>query len=134
MKEAIIGLIGVFIGGAIGVVGQFMSYNFENKKWKKEKNVEQLRIQKENLEKKYEKYILKLHEGVEKNSYDTEMISDIMYTFPENVYESFKKLNKEMLEEKKDQRKIKFSVFNVIGEMKKSLKEIDSKIKEEISK
>jgi gas vesicle protein len=135
MKEAIIGLIGVFMGGAIGVAGQILLANFDSKKWKKEKKIEQLRIQKDNLEKKYDKFIPELHKGIAENNYGAGMLSDIMYTFPKNVEDKFDEFIQLKLKIKNnDDIKVRTSILRIHSAMKKSLNEIEEKIKAEIEK
>lgn len=134
MREAIIGLAGVIIGGIIGLVGQFILARFDNKKWKKEKIIENLRIKRENLEKRYSKCIPELYKSIEKETFSAEMTFEIIHTFPKNVAESFRKFSYGNLNNQEKKKEAQKSVWDIIYEMKKSLSEIDEQIKLEIEK
>lgn len=126
MSEA---LIGVIIGGVIGSITTFLVLAFEYKKWKKEKRIENLRIKREELEKKYESGRKKLYEGFKKDSYDTDMVFNFEIIFPKNVSEAFKNM---MYDKDKSYEAKKKHSFRIISEMKKSLAQIDKEIEEEL--
>ncbi len=130
MREAIIGLIGVVVGGLIGIVGQFFINFFDNKRWEKEKRIEHLRIKRSDLELKYEKCINSLYESLESNTYNADSVFDALIFFPENVREAYMAVpgnDSEITTRKK-------AVWNVSAEMKKSLVKINDQIEEEINK
>jgi len=131
MKDAIIGLAGVIIGGIIGTMGQIILSRFDYKKWKKEKTIKQLENKKEELKKEYEKYEQELIEGIGKDVLDSGMIFSFQFLFPKNVSKAFEK----MMNEKNRTPKIRtFHLWNIQSEMKKSLTKIDEKIEKEINK
>lgn len=131
MKEVIIGLAGVIIGGVIGIMGQFAILCFDIKKWKKGEKIKYLKAKKEELEKKYEECMKKIYEGFEKDTYNSEMVFDFEIIFPKNVSNAFNNLMKD--KDKSYEAKKRHS-FSIIAEMKKSLSEIDQQIEREINK
>jgi len=122
-------LIGVIIGGLIVSIIPVVTLIYENKKWRKEKRIENLRIKKRELERKYGECKEKLYEGLKKESYDTDMVFNFEIIFPQNVSEAFKDMMHD--KDKSFQAKKKHS-FSIIAEMKKSLVKIDKKIEEEL--
>jgi len=130
MTEAIIGLTGVIIGGIIGTIGQIILLCFDRKKWRKEATIKHLKTKKEQLEEKYKGYMEKLYKGMEKNSYNSEMVFDFKITFPKNVSDAFENM---MRDKDKSFETKKTHSFLIISEMKKSLSEIDQQIEREIN-
>ena len=62
-------IVGAFITGAISIIAQFMSNKFEFKRWRKEKAIENLRVNKKDLEEKWEKYRLDIQNSNQPNRY-----------------------------------------------------------------
>lgn len=126
MSEA---LVGVIIGGLIVSIASVATLIYEDKKWRKEKRIENLRIKKEELERKYGECREKLYEGLQKGSYDTDMVFNFEIIFPQNVSEAFRNMMHD--KDKSFEAKKKHS-FLIITEMKKSLVKIDKEIEEEL--
>lgn len=131
MEGAIIGLVGVVIGGIIGIIGQFTILCFDIKKWKRGEKIKYLKTKKEKLEKKYEDCMKKLYEGIKTGVYNSEMVFDFEITFPKNVSNAF---NNMMKDKDKSYEAKKRHSFSIIAEMKMSLSEIDKQIEREINK
>ncbi len=129
MSEAIIGLIGVIIGGLIVTVAQFITHFLNYRKWKKEIKIQHLRLRRDKLEQVFNKAKKEILDGMTKNSYDIDMISDLQFYFPKEVFQSFEKIITGK-EEREFNKKMLF--FLIIKEMKKSLAKIDEEIEEEI--
>ena len=131
MTEAIIGLIGVVIGGVIGIVGQIIVAHFANKIWKKEKRIENLRIKRDKLEAKYNKCASDLFESLKTDLYDMDSSLDVIHSFSTNIYDAFFKViaNKKVGKPADD---LKLNIGEFIAETKKSLNEIDTEIQKEI--
>ena len=122
-------LIGVIFGGIIASIIPVVTLIYEHKKWKKGKRIENLRIKKEELEKKYEECKEKLYEGLQKEIYDTDMVFNFRSIFPKNVSEAFIKMMED--KDRSTESKKDHSIL-IIAEMKKSLAEIDKEIEKEL--
>jgi hypothetical protein len=131
MEEAVVGLIGVVVGGIIAIIGQIFLANFNYKKWQKETSIEILKDRRRDLEEKYALYIGKLSRGLKEERFDTEMVFEFEYLFPKNVYDAFHKM---MDEEQRDSETKQTHFFIIVAAMKKSLADIDQEIKDEIAK
>ncbi len=131
MIEAIIGLAGVVIGGIIGVSAQVFAVNIENKRWKKERVIEELKFKRNDLDKKYNEDIVKIENSLTDETVDVDVGTNVKILFPKNVLEAWHKL----LDTKgKDKLTKQYAYFDLVFEMKKSLSEIDNEIKSEINK
>lgn len=103
-------LLGVLIGGLIASIAPIASLVFESKRWALERRLEQIREERSRLECLIADVLPKLGDGLEKNSYSSQMISDIFALMPKSVWD---KLEKWMEEEPKDESKSKhaFSIY-----------------------
>ena len=79
------------------------------------------------LEQLYSETLKNLADGIDKNSYPTKMLSDILILMPKSISDRF---NLWMGEKDKDASKGKFALFEISLEMKKSLAMIDDQIRE----
>ena len=122
-------LVGVIIGGLIASITPVVNLIYKDKKWRKEKRIENLRIKKEELERKYGECREKLYEGLQEGSYDADMVFNFEIIFPQNVSEAFSNM---MYDEDKSFEAKKKHSFLIITEMKKSLVKIDKEIEEEL--
>ncbi len=129
MQEALFGLVGVVLGGMIGIVGQLVSIHLENKKWKKEKLIEDLRIKKHNLENKYAEALPEVRKSLDAEYINAEVALDMIHYFPENVQDAFRTLMNPLEHNTGTKRS---NYFKLISEVKKSLNNIDAEIKEKI--
>ena len=124
-------LLAVIIGGLIGAPVPVLTIIYYNKRWKKEKIISHLREKKKNLITHFETAKDKLIEGMEKNSYDIDMMSDFDFIFPETVSKAFEELMSDK-EKHVDKIKFKFHYYTILRAMKSSLSEIDRQIEDEI--
>ena len=131
MKETIMTLIGVLIGGIISIMGQFLVNHFNYKKWQKDRLIEELKSKKENLNQEYRKIKNKLIKGVRDNNYDIDMLTTIVFLFPKNIQDAFNEMVKDK-NETLDNRRI--HLYKIMSEIKQYFVEIDKKIEEEIKK
>lgn len=124
-------LIGVIVGGLIGIVGQFLIFYFDNKKWKKERIIEVLKMRRDRLEEKYNKCIEELRKSLETNLYGDSALDTIVKTFPQRVCDAYEEVLKNT-KSTPEIRKQKVAMF--ILETKHHLNQIDQEIIDEINK
>ena len=127
---SLIGLCGAIVGGIIGIAGQIVLAFFDYKKWKKEKKIESLRMKRDRLEKLIEETHKRLIDGMEKDFYSSDMISNFKFIFPENVFNAFDNLMKDKDQTVENKNKHFYFIMSAI---KKSLSDIDEEIEKEIS-
>ena len=119
------------VGGLISVIGQFFSLYYENKKWKKEKVLDILKVKKQDLEDKYKTSTEQLHKSFQTDTYDTDSSFNFIHIYPKDVLASFELFLKDRDENDKLKRQ---NLLLIFSEMKKSLADIDQKILDEINK
>lgn len=119
--------INILIGGLLASIFPVINLFLDNSKWRKENKIKYLEKKKEELKKSYEKTLNSLSDSMEKDEFDADLITEFIKIYPENVYSAFRKMVVE-----KDKKKYKDHYFNIIGEMKKSLSDIDKEIKKEL--
>ena len=124
-------LIGVIIGGIIASISPVASLLIDHFRWKKEKKLEHLRLERKRLEDLFTKTLEQLSEAMKKNKYPSKMTSDILILMPKNVSEKFQSW---MDKENPTTLEGKHAYMDIAVEMKKSLSEIDNEIKELVSK
>lgn len=129
MKEAIIGFVGVVVGGSIGLLGTILVFILEHEKWKKEKTIENLRIRKTDLEKRFETCLNNMEKTFETSTWNADSVFDVMYLFPENVVRAYHEIKITGTEKEKRE-----SYYKLMGEMKKSISEIEREIQEKIDR
>lgn len=120
--------INIALGGAIASFFPLISLWNENRKWKRESKINYLVRQKQELKDLYQKTLKGLHAAMKKGAFDADMITDFLNIFPKNVTIAFWK----MVEEK-NKKAFKKDYLSIVGEMKKSLSEIDTKIMNEFN-
>lgn len=118
-------LIGVLIGGVIASIAPITSLFFESRRWKIERQLEQLKEERRRLERLIEYVLPQLGRDMVQDSYSAHMTSDIVALMPKSVLDRF---DEWMFEEDKDEVKSKQALFKIAVEMKKCLAEIDEKI------
>lgn len=121
-------LLGVVVGGFLTGIGTLITTYLHHKKWKIEQRINILETRKERLEELSQKTLNKIHEGMSKNSYDTNMISDIDFLFPENVFKAFNTFMDEAIKSDQDDNVKKNAYYIIAREMKKAIKNIDDEI------
>jgi uncharacterized membrane protein len=134
IQTALIGLGGVAIGGAIGIVSPLISSYFEHKKWKKEKKIESLRLKKTTLESKYDKCVKEVYQGIKTKTFSNniDMLMESIYLLQPNIKKELHKLVE--MSQKGDLGSAAIQSQCLFNEMKKSLADIDDEIKKEIDK
>ena len=115
-------LAGVLAGGLIAIITTWITLSFQNKQWRIEKKIEQLKLKRDRLEHLFA-------ELVEHEKFGEDPFVDALYLYPDNVRKEYEKylaagnLN--------DDDKLMHEV-NIQAAMKKALKEIDEQIEKEI--
>ncbi len=131
MIESLIGLLGALVGGAIGIITQIVNSSFEDKRWKKEKTIEVLRIKKEKLEEKYHKCTEDLYNSLKTNRYEDSVFDVLVESFPKNVCDAYKNVIDNTTGEIEERRHL---IGRFIMQTKDHLNIIEKQIMDEINK
>ncbi len=118
-------LLGVIIGGLIASIGPLITLKMNHTKWKCEKKLEYLKEKRNKLEKACSGTLTKIAEGILKNNYSSDMMSDIDFLFPEKVSKAFENL---MKEDDKTELKMQKHYYLIARAMKQSIAELDEDI------
>ncbi len=122
MSEA---LIGVLIGGIIASIAPIATLYFESLKWKKDSQLEYLKLERERLRTLFEDILDELSKAMAENRYPSQMISEITVSMSKEISETFISF---MEDEDKTDFTCRSFYMEMSVEMKKFLKEIDDKI------
>lgn len=122
MSEA---LIGVLIGGILSGLGTWITLAIQQRRWRTELQISQLKEKRERLETICQRTLESLPDAMQKNSYPSDMMSDIDFLLPTEVSCIFN----EMME-RKDKADIDYRhyYYKMAREMKKSIRKIDDAI------
>jgi len=123
-------LLGVIIGGLIASIAPIITLIANHGRWKWEAKLEYLRAERHRLEELYRETLDKLDKAMAENKYPSQMISDICVLMPKPVADRF---DTWMSEKNKDATKGQQAYLAICAEMKRSLADIDEKIKELIN-
>lgn len=118
-------IIGVIIGGLLTGAGTWIAIFLQHKKWKIEQKIRILENKRNRLETLSQKTLEQLSDCMEKQLYNSGMMSDIDFLFPQNVSKAFTEFM-----DKKDKKEIDFvhGYYNIAREMKRSIYEIENEI------
>ena len=122
-------LIGVIVGAVIASLMPAFTLWFEFRRWKREKQIEHYRGERDRLERLFEEARIKMVEGMAKDSYPINMIATFMHRCPDNVYKAFDEMMKHKDKKEEDYR---HHHLVIASEMNKSLSKIEKKIEEVI--
>jgi len=122
-------IIGVIIGGLIASIMPVITLISEHRRWKRETKLEYLKTERARLESTYEKTLTEFAEGMKKNFYSSNMTSDIEILFPKEISDKFWGF---IADKDKSEEKCRNAYFELALAMKKSLKELDSQIRDTI--
>ncbi len=120
-------LLGVIVGGVFASLGTIGTLISQHRMWKKEKRIEDLRLQKSELETLYKGVEVDLSGVTENMSMNPRAFSNINHRYPENVRNVFKKF----IGSKTDTERLSH-YYSIIDEMSASISEIDGKITKEL--
>jgi len=118
-------LIGVIVGGLIASLAPLVSLIMDQKRWKRESELEQLRIERERLEKTFRYNLTDLFRAMRENNFPSEMISEFTLTMPKEVSARFREF---MADPDKNDAKCRKAYMDIVALMKKSLAGVDAKI------
>jgi len=126
MKEAIIGLIGVAIGGIIGVISTYIQQYYAHIHWRKEAKLKYLKNEKMRLETQYGKILSVFPDAMVKERFPVDMISKVLISIPTEIMDVFFSV----MAEKVDNKKVDWAPLckQISDAMRKSLKNIDEEI------
>ena len=123
-------IVGVIVGGIFASLGTIATLIFEFKRWKKEKKIEHLRLERDRLDTLFGVIFAKLFVSFREDRIDPEMLGDIVNRCPKEVFDSFLSLTHKWVSEPENRDK-NFSRF--VLDLKHFLGEYDKKIENEIS-
>lgn len=123
-------LLGVLIGGFIASITPIIMTIFDYRRWQRQSKLEQLRFERQRLEKIFRINLKRLSEAVKKNSYPSDMIMDFILVMPKDVSSKFKGF---LASPDKTDATCKKACVDVVLSMKKTLSDIDSNIENIIS-
>ena len=119
-------LIGVVIGGLIASIAPIFTLFIDQRRWRKESKLSYLLSERKNLESLYSKNLKRFSKSIAENSFSSDMISEFLITMPQDVSNTFKDF---MTDPNKTEKKCKQFYLDLASAMRKSLNEIDNKIK-----
>ena len=119
-------LIGVVIGGLIASIAPIFTLFIDQRRWRKESKLSYLLSERKNLESLYSNNLKRFSKSIAENSFSSDMISDFLITMPQDVSNTFKDF---MTDPNKTEKKCKQFYLDLASAMRKSLNEIDNKIK-----
>ena len=119
-------LIGVIIGGLIASIAPVFTLFIDQRRWRKESKLSYLLAERKNLESLYSKNLKRFSKSIAENSFSSDMISEFLITMPQEVSSTFKDF---MTDPNKTEKKCKQFYLDLASAMRKSLNEIDNKIK-----
>lgn len=123
-------LIGVIIGGLIASIAPIFTLFIDHRRWKNESKLAYLLSERKNLETLYGNNLKRFSKAVAENSFSSNMISDFLLSMPLDVSKTFKAF---MADPNKTEKKCKQFYLSLAAAMRKSLTEIDNKIKAIVS-
>lgn len=119
------GLIGVLIGGVLSGLGTWITLAIQHRRWRDELRISHLKSKRDRLEATCERVLDQLSGAMAKNSYPSNMMSDIDFLLPEGVSKIFEEM---MADKEKDDSKMRGYYYGMAREMKKSMRFIDVEI------
>lgn len=122
-------LIAVIVGALIASLMPAITLWFEFQRWKREKQLEHYRNERDRLEQLFEEARVKLVKSMSEDSYPIDVIATLMHRCPDNVYDAFHEM---ITQGEKSQEDYRRHHLRIASEMNKSIKEIESKIEQTI--
>ena len=118
-------LFGVLIGGFIASITPIAMIIINHKRWQQQLTLEQLRFERQRLERTFRRNLKRLSKAIHENSYPSDMIMDFILTMPKDVSSKFKRF---LANPNKTNATCKKIRIEVVLSMKKTLSDIDSRI------
>ncbi len=92
MSDAVIGFVGVFIGGIIGTIATIIGLIYQHKQWKTNLKLERLQNKRKMYIENCENFSTNFHKYAQEGRVDIEKINehiatDILFRFPKNISE-----------------------------------------------
>jgi ferredoxin-NADP reductase len=117
--------VGVIIGGLIASIAPITTIIADHLRWRRETKLMYLKAERDKFELRFRETLEQLSKAMARNSYPTEMTSDIMIMLPEEVAEKYLGF----LEEKdKSTSQCRHAYLNIAIVMKEFLAKIDQQI------
>jgi hypothetical protein len=118
-------LFGVLIGGFIASITPIAIIIIDHKRRQQQLTLEQLRFERQRLERIFRGNLKRLSKAIDENSYPSDMIMDFILTMPKDVSSKFKGF---LANPNKTNATCKKVCVDVVLSMKKTLSDIDSRI------
>ena len=118
-------LLGVVIGGLIGWIAPLMTLRYGERRWRFEARLNELKSVRERFERLYESNLKLLVEGMAKNSYSSNMMSDILVLMPMEISDMF---SAHMADTEKADLTSKHMFLGIAAAMKRDLRARDAEI------
>ncbi|MGD8993079.1 MAG: hypothetical protein PVI00_16600 [Desulfobacterales bacterium] len=118
-------LFGVLIGGFIASITPIAMKMIDHKRWQQQLTLEQLRFERQRLERIFRGNLKRLSKAIRENSYPSDMIMDFILTMPKDVSSKFKGF---LANPNKTNAASKKVCVDVVLSMKETLSDIDSRI------
>jgi len=118
-------LIGVVVGGLIASLAPLITLIMDQKRWRRQSELEQLRIERERLERSFRYNLTDLYRAMRENNFPSEMISEFTLTMPKEVSTRFREF---MSDPDKTDVKCRKAYMDIVASMKKYLAGVDAKI------
>ncbi len=122
-------LWGVVIGGFIASITPTITIIFEYRKWSRERRIEHLKNNRNQLYEQFSSATEQLTKAVEENNYPLNLITDFDHIFPKTVSDSFNAL---IQDEDKTMQAKKIHLFTISKKMKEHISAIDRRIELEL--
>lgn len=119
-------IVGVLVGGIIASIAPLAHLVADHHRWKRETKLAHLREERRRLEQMYTDTLAKLGKAMAENSYPSDVMADILVLMPKDVGEHFEAW---MDDKNKDDTKGKHAYMNICVAMKRSLADIDQRIR-----
>jgi type II secretory pathway pseudopilin PulG len=122
MSEA---LLGALVGGLLASIVPVFTLFTDSRRWRHEKKLDYLASERSRLEALFSKTLENLSDAMAKNSYPSQMTSDILVLMPKSIGDRFEAW---MKEKPKDELKARNAYLDICLAMKKVLADVDAKI------
>ena len=118
-------LLGVIIGGLIASVTPIIMLILDHKRWQRQATLEQLKFERNRLEKIFRANLKRLARAIAENSYPSDMIMDFILTMPGEVSAKFKEF---LADPEKTDAKCNKAYMTIVSSMKMALSDVDRRI------
>lgn len=123
-------LWGVLIGGLLASIVPIVTLVTEGRRWKRDQRLEFFKAERSRKEALYARILESLGDAMSKNSYPSQITSEIMVSLPKSASDRFQAW---MKEKPKDELKTKHAYYDMCLLLKQDLADLDSRMLKHIS-